>query len=240
MDGYYRGGMSGAGGGGGMIQMMYNFSCGRTPIMGDMATYASPYVFPFVILYSFIAAAVMAAMWKNIGKNPRYWGEEDDHVSVASRKLTNYAKTDCVGASKGLFFGLITLVLGLISLILFFVLMDYDNAQVSRLVIFLADCSHSVILIAAILATLLGFIRVQRLKFHGEDQSSLGNILLLLSGCGIFAYSMFNVIAGGLSAHNDVKNLFIFATGAITIIQVCVCVCMKYVNGLLTSNVNCF
>ncbi len=60
----------------------------------------------------------------------RYWGEEDDHISVASRKMINYAKTDCVGASKGLFFGLITLICGLICLVLFFVLIQHDNEQV--------------------------------------------------------------------------------------------------------------
>jgi len=60
----------------------------------------------------------------------RYHGDDDDRMSVASRKMTSYAKTDCVGASKGLFFGLLTLVSGLISLILFFVLIDHNNQQV--------------------------------------------------------------------------------------------------------------
>ena len=60
----------------------------------------------------------------------RYRGEDDDRMSIASRKMTAYAKTDCIGASKGLFFGLITLVLGVISLILFFVLIDNENQQV--------------------------------------------------------------------------------------------------------------
>lgn len=89
----------------------------------------------------------------------RYHGEDDDRVSVASRKMTTYAKTDCVGASKGLFFGLLTLVCGLICLILFFVLIGHNNEQVSQLAIFLADLSHCAILIVCILATLLGFIR---------------------------------------------------------------------------------
>ena len=89
----------------------------------------------------------------------RYWGEEDDHISVASKKVTHYAKTDCIGASKGLFFGLLTLICGLICLILFFVLIDHNNTQVSQLAVFLADSSHCVILIVAILATLLGFLR---------------------------------------------------------------------------------
>ena len=73
--------------------------------------------------------------------------------------MTSYAKTDCVGASKGLFFGLLTLVCGLICLILFFVLIGHNNEQVSQLAIFLADLSHCAILIVSILATLLGFIR---------------------------------------------------------------------------------
>ena len=51
-------------------------------------------------------------------------------MSVASRKITHYAKSDCVGASKGLFFGLLTLICGLICLILFFVLIDHHNTQV--------------------------------------------------------------------------------------------------------------
>ena len=62
--------------------------------------------------------------------------------------------------------------------------------------------------------------RVQKLKFHGEDQSILGEGLLRFSSLGIFAYSTFNMVAGGLGVHTDLKNLLVFATGAITIIQV--------------------
>jgi hypothetical protein len=64
------------------------------------------------------------------------------------------------------------------------------------------------------------FHRVQKLKFHGEDTSSLGNVMLVFSSCGILAYSTFNVIAGGLGRHNDIKNLLVFGTGAISIMQV--------------------
>ena len=58
------------------------------------------------------------------------------------------------------------------------------------------------------------------MKFHGEDQSFLGETLLRFASCGIFAYSTFNIVAGGLGVHTDLKNLLVFATGAITIIQV--------------------
>ena len=58
------------------------------------------------------------------------------------------------------------------------------------------------------------------MKFHGEDQSFLGETLLRFASCGILAYSTFNIVAGGLGVHTDLKNLLVFATGAITIIQV--------------------
>ena len=56
----------------GVIHLANNFTCGRNFIMGDIVKYSGPYLFPFVIEYSLIAAAVLFAMWKNIGKNPRY------------------------------------------------------------------------------------------------------------------------------------------------------------------------
>ena len=58
------------------------------------------------------------------------------------------------------------------------------------------------------------------MKFHGEDTSLLGDNLLRFAATGIFAYSTFNIVAGGLGVHTDLKNLLVFATGAITIIQV--------------------
>ena len=66
------------------------------------------------------------------------------------------------------------------------------------------------------------FFRVQKLKFHGEDQSVLGDSLLRFAAIGIFAYSTFNIVVGALSVHRDPKNLLILATGGISIIQVCI------------------
>ena len=61
---------------------------------------------------------------------------------------------------------------------------------------------------------------MQKLKFHGEDQSFLSDVLLRVSAAGIFAYSVFNVTAGGLGLHSDPKNILVMGVGGITIIQV--------------------
>ncbi len=55
----------------GVIHLANNFTCGRHFYMGDIVTYAGPYLYPFVVEFSLIAAAVLYAMWSSIGSNPR-------------------------------------------------------------------------------------------------------------------------------------------------------------------------
>lgn len=77
--------------------------------------------------------------------------------AVALAQSANSGRVDCVGASKGLFFGLLLLVGSLICLILFFVLVRHEQFRV--LAYYLADASHSLLMVLAILAILIGFIR---------------------------------------------------------------------------------
>lgn len=77
--------------------------------------------------------------------------------AVALAQANSSGRVDCVGSSKGLFFGLLLLVGSLICLILFFVLIRHPNF--STLAIRLADISHGVLLVFAILSILIGFIR---------------------------------------------------------------------------------
>lgn len=69
----------------------------------------------------------------------------------------NAGRMDCVGASKGLFFGLLLLVGSLICLILFFVLVHHP--QLGLLAIYLADVSHCALMGLSIIAIIIGFIR---------------------------------------------------------------------------------
>lgn len=48
-----------------------NDSCARVNIMGTIVQDSAPYLFPFIIEYSLIGAAVIYVMWKHIGRNPR-------------------------------------------------------------------------------------------------------------------------------------------------------------------------
>lgn len=117
------------------------------------------------ILFWAIATVVIYVMWKHIGRYAKGNEEDLEHrlevilsrraVAIAQRSRSG--RSHCVGASKGLFFGLLALVTSLICLILFFVLVVKPPFE--RLAIFLADCSHGGILVLSILAILIGFCR---------------------------------------------------------------------------------
>lgn len=133
--------------------------------MGTIVQDSAPYLYPFIIEYSLIGAVVIYVMWKHIGRYPKYTVEDLEHrleVMLSRRAVAmaqaHSGRVDCVGASKGLFFGLLLLVGSLICLILFFVLVRHN--QFSLLAIYLADVSHCALMAFAVFAIFVGFIRL--------------------------------------------------------------------------------
>ncbi|XP_056646059.1 proton channel OtopLc isoform X2 [Diorhabda sublineata] len=201
--------------------------CGRLNIMGTIVEDSGPYLYPFIIEFSLIGAAVIFVMWKHIGRNPKYVNQENlehrleimlSRRAVALAQAQQHGRVDCVGASKGLFFGLLMLVGSLICLILFFVLVSNNTFRV--LAVYLAEVSHCALLVLSIIAILIGFIRVKSLKFKKEEQSDLNDILLRISAFGLFLYAVFSVIAGHLHAFSQDANLLAMITGILVVIQV--------------------
>lgn len=204
-----------------------NTSCGRVNIMGTIVQDSAPFLFPFIIEYSLIGAAVIYVMWKHIGRNPKYVSDEDlehrlevmlSRRAVALAHAQRNGRVDCVGASKGLFFGLLLLVGSLICLILFFVLIHQEKFSI--VAIYLADVSHCVLMGLSIIAILIGFIRVQHLKFRIEEQTDLNDILLRVSAFGLFLYAVFSVIAGHFNAFTKEPNMLVMITGIMSVVQV--------------------
>ncbi|XP_044572767.1 uncharacterized protein LOC6503969 isoform X1 [Drosophila ananassae] len=148
------------------IGTLNSTACGRIDIMGTIVYDSAPYLYPFIIEYSLIGAVVLYVMWKHIGRYPGRMNDEDlehrlevmlSRRAVAMAQQARSGRVDCVGSSKGLFFGLLLLVGALICLILFFVLVRHQ--QFSLLAIYLADASHCILMAFAILAIIVGFIR---------------------------------------------------------------------------------
>lgn len=193
--------------------------CQKQDIMGSIVSDSSPFLFPFIVEYSLIGAAVLYVMWKNIGKDPVFHGnpEYEDGLSRASSVQT-LPKMNCAGSSKGLFFGLLILVIATICLIVFFVLIE--NERYSLLAIFLSDVSHSAIMVMTIFTIIIGFFRIKQLKFQADRTDHLRDILLTVAAYGLYVYAMFGIIAGTLSPKDYVPNLLVMVTSCLTIVQV--------------------
>lgn len=138
--------------------------------------------------------------------------------AVAIAQAQQSGRVDCVGASKGLFFGLLLLVGSMICLILFFVLIRHN--EYALLAIYLADSSHCALMAFSVVAILIGFIRVQGLKFKCEEGSNLNDILLRISAFGLFIYAIFSVISGALNALESEPKLLVSVTNLLAVVQV--------------------
>ncbi|CAG0913454.1 unnamed protein product [Notodromas monacha] len=206
--------------------MEKNLTCERVPIMGSIRNDAAPYLYPIVVEYSLIAAVVLFVMWLHIGRNPRYISEDEItapgmDTSFISTATTSTTKVDCVGASKGLFFGLLFLICSMIATILFFILIE--NEKFHQYAIYLADCAHSGLLLFSLLAVLIGFCRVKKLKFNAEREDLLNALCLRISAFGVLLYATFTTIAGAVKFLNpelDIPCLLVLITGALTIFEV--------------------
>ena len=58
------------------------------------------------------------------------------------------------------------------------------------------------------------------MKFYGEREEELDDILLMVSAFGLFAYAVFSTVAGSLSAFTEEPNLLVMVTGILSIVQV--------------------
>lgn len=201
--------------------MTRNFTnpCEKQDIMGTIVSDSSPFLYPFIVEYSLISAAVLYVMWKNIGKDPVYHVENshDDGISRTSSVQTG-AKVNCTGSSKGLFFGLLVLVCSTICLIVFFVLIQHQ--RYSMLAIYLSDLSHCGIKVLTIAAITVGFFRIKSLRFHADRKDHLRSILLSVAAFGLYVYAMFGIIAGSLLPKDHIPNLLVMITSILTIVQV--------------------
>lgn len=144
--------------------------CQEGHVMGILVSNASPFLFPCTIEYSLICAVILFEMWKKVKsvevkkKAERARFKEDKAANVFNFstllvKLINFSynildlfggnhvnsdhhfSVDCSNAHRGLFGGILVIVLTIISLIMFFVLTnkaiehpeEYENITIKEI-----------------------------------------------------------------------------------------------------------
>lgn len=99
--------------------------CRRTNIMGRLVQNASPFLFPCTIEYSLICAVILYEMWKKIKMEDKSKRQhQESMMGHHAHKDVHQLSVDCSRAHRGMFAGILIIVLTIISLIMFFVLDD--------------------------------------------------------------------------------------------------------------------
>lgn len=140
----------------------YIYDCRRTNIIGSLVQNASPFLFPCTIEYSLICAAILYVMWKNISNVYSTNTNTESTSKLPSlpqyKKAPHHYSVDCAQAHKGLFLGILFLVLTIISLILFFVLVSKPDL-IAFAVMEVNICELSLYALST-MASIVGMIQV--------------------------------------------------------------------------------
>lgn len=150
-------------------------------VLSTLVRNASPFLFPCTIEYSLICAAILYVMWKNIAKMTPTTSQSQslrDKLERAGtglpgpyyKRSPHHYSVDCARAHKGLFVGILILVLTILSLILFFVLTSREEF-VYLAVIEVNICELSLYAMSTI-ATLFGMLKVGLIECGGWSDSA--------------------------------------------------------------------
>ncbi|XP_011868215.1 PREDICTED: otopetrin-2-like isoform X3 [Vollenhovia emeryi] len=194
------------------------FECRRTNIMGSLVQDASPFLFPCTIEYSLICAAILYVMWKNISKvgfTQPATPPGSRHHAHAYRKSPHHYSVDCARAHKGLFVGILILVLTIISLILFFVLIS--RPELVSLAVTEVNVCELTLYGMSTLATLIGMFQMRKLRYDGGRNLELDNILLVAAQTGMFIYSTFTIIGGHFTLQKH--TVLVLVTALASVVQ---------------------
>lgn len=149
--------------------------CQRTNIMGSLVQNASPFLFPCTIEYSLICAVILFEMWKKVKSIPEINKTRRNSVKPAAGhqvKSAYHFSIDCSKAHRGMFAGIVVIVLTIICLIMYFVL--HEQQEYIHLAIKEVTYYEILLYTVCAAAVLLAFFRMRDLKFQRPKSGAHG------------------------------------------------------------------
>ncbi|XP_026274408.1 proton channel OtopLc-like isoform X3 [Frankliniella occidentalis] len=184
-------------------QVVSLHQCLNTNSLGQLWTSSMPFLYPFIIQFSLIAAAVTFVMGQQVGRDrlPAVKHRKGSSGGVLGGKACGVrgamhaAALDCAGASKGLFLGLLCLVAGIVVIIIFLVVKE-DTDFPAETVFWLTTGALATVLTLSILMTAIGLVQVRKLSHSGREPSALDRLLSSATVAGVQLYTVFGIVVG--------------------------------------------
>lgn len=151
--------------------------CQRTNIMGSLVQNASPFLFPCTIEYSLICAVILFEMWKKVRSIPEINRTRRNSLKPGHGHPTKSAyhfSIDCSKAHRGMFAGIVVIVLTIICLIMYFVL--HEQPEFSSTAIKQVTYYEILIYIVCAIAVLAAFFKMRDLKFQKKSGNGKLNV----------------------------------------------------------------
>ncbi|XP_030378082.1 proton channel OtopLc [Scaptodrosophila lebanonensis] len=183
--------------------------CSRTTIMGALVQQLSPFLFPCTIEYSLICAVILYEMWKTVKSIPDIDRSRKNSVKPVAQKPAHHFSVDCSQSHKGLFFGILIIVMTIISMIMYFVL--YTQPGYELIATQEVTLWETIIYFLCAVAVISGMIVMRDLKYikdttdehHSMD---LDNLLLVVAQTGVYLYGMFSILGSYFAKWDTVPD----------------------------------
>ncbi|XP_055333523.1 proton channel OtopLc-like [Paramacrobiotus metropolitanus] len=180
-------------------------------VMKKMMEEASVFLYPCIIEYSLISAGILYNMWSYVGY-PQPSHLQPHRTGGTVKK--SYA-VDCDQAAKGLFVGIIVVVMTVVSLILYFLFLEKDHYV--AMAVFQAQLTEIALYSIGLVAVVYAFINITKNLHRTPVRSTtltLDDTLLKVSMVGVYAYSISCIIG----AYTDETN-----SGILSIVVASLC-----------------
>uniref|UniRef100_A0A8D9AJP4 Otopetrin-2 n=1 Tax=Cacopsylla melanoneura TaxID=428564 RepID=A0A8D9AJP4_9HEMI len=208
-------------------QVVTLHQCLNTNSLGQLWTSSMPFLYPFIVQFSLIAAGVTYVMCNNVGidrlKSFRYINSinkkhhrSNDTSPHHKNKKSNYSyevdAIDCSSASKGLFLGLLCLVIVIVIIIIFLVVKE-DPDFPMEILFWMTSGTLSGILVISLISCIIGLYQIRKLSHTGYIPTQVDKLFSSVTVTGVIFYSVFGIVIGccglyiTLSSDNaDVSN----------------------------------
>uniref|UniRef100_A0A1B0ETG4 Uncharacterized protein n=1 Tax=Lutzomyia longipalpis TaxID=7200 RepID=A0A1B0ETG4_LUTLO len=180
--------------------------CHRTNIMGKCLTIS----FPCTIEYSLICAVILYEMWKQVKTIPNIERSRRNSQKPHTKSAHHFS-VDCARAHRGMFAGILVIVLTIICLIMFFVLHDVEGYEM--LAIQEVTICEILMYCVTTMAVLAAMYKMRDLRYqqkikdnHHASTVSLDCTLLVLAQSGVYVYAMFSIMGCYFAMASDIPG----------------------------------
>lgn len=203
-----------------------SYACSQNSLLTTKSMNALPYLYPFTIEYNLLIAATFLELYFNVGKmstnaynNPyrREIKQNCDGIEEFEYKSNFVVSADCHAANRGLFCGFFTLLVTLVSIVIFFVSMSKPGHHELGIKINLIQ--ETVLVLLILVVATLAFMQTSRLNRNPciRDQITTNDTLMLIPLPFFFTHSLLSVKAEYGTVTTPLREVSLFKWIAIII-----------------------